>query len=61
MGGIGREYGYHLEGAGMTRIVLYFNEAEIKLLERARGTTGLSCHDMILRAVRAYDRRNKRN
>ena len=38
----------------MKRIILYFTEPEIETLDKVHGKTGLSYHDLIMRAVRAY-------
>ena len=48
----------HIEGSRMTKIILYFTEAEIKLLDRVHDKSGLSYRDLIMRAVRAYDRKS---
>lgn len=41
----------------MTRIVIHYTEAEIKLLDKLSEKTGLSYHDLIMRAVRVYGRK----
>ena len=56
MGRIERIRDRHFEGGTMNRIILYFTDAEIKLLDKVHKKTGLSYHDLILRTVRAYER-----
>jgi hypothetical protein len=43
----------------MNKVVLYFTEPETKLLDRMAAKTGLSYHDLIIRAVRANDSRHR--
>ena len=44
----------------MTRVVINFPESEIKLLDKISSKTGLSYHDLIMKAVRQYDRNQRR-
>ena len=59
MGGITGRKSNHIKGSRMTKIILYFTEAETKLLDRVHDKSGLSYHDLIMRAVRAHDRNQR--
>ena len=45
----------------MTRIVINFTEPETRLLDKVSNATRLSYHDLIMKAVRAYEARKRKS
>ena len=60
MGRTSRRDDHHFKGGTMTKMILYFTEPEMKLINKVQRATGLPYHDLLIRAVRGYDRNHRR-